>query len=120
VARGRAVSIDDNVGEHRWVGALQAEGEASESVSPFLGRTEELMPLRIVINEDNFRALVIGRVASYWTGGQQVELILSDITHRRMIDAVIDALTAPHRGPPDPPEAAEFLPRRPKRPGKGK
>jgi hypothetical protein len=105
---------------NRWVGALRGGRGGVESVSPFLGRTEELMPLRIVINEDNFRALVIGRVASYWTGGQQVELILSDITHRRMIDAVIDALTAPHQRPPDPPEAAEFLPRRPKRPGKGK
>jgi hypothetical protein len=78
------------------------------------------MQLRIVINEDDFRALVIGRVASYRTGGHQVELILSDIGYRRMIDAIIDALTAPHHGPPDPPEAVEFLPRRPKRPGKGK
>jgi hypothetical protein len=37
-----------------------------------------------------------------------------------MIDAVIDALTAPHQRPPDPPEAVEFLRHRPKRPGKGK
>jgi hypothetical protein len=72
------------------------------------------MPIRVVIDEAKFRELVAGKVASCWTGSHQVEIILADIGWQRMIDAVITAITEPHR-PPDPPQAREFLPARKKR-----
>jgi hypothetical protein len=71
------------------------------------------MAIRVLINEAKFRDLVAGKVATCWsyTDNHEVEVMLADIGGQRMIDAVITAITEPHR-PPDPPQAREFLPAR--------
>jgi hypothetical protein len=68
---------------------------------------------RVEIHEADFRALVGGKVLKCKLGRQEFEIVLSAIAWRNMIDAIIAAVTEPHRPPPDPPEAREFLsPRR--------
>jgi hypothetical protein len=67
-------------------------------------------PLRVVIDEAGFRRLVSGNpILAHSTAGLRVEIALSDIGWQRMVQAIIDAATEPHR-PPDPPQAREFLP----------
>jgi hypothetical protein len=52
-------------------------------------------PIRIVLDEEAFRALVAGAVASFPTlGDRNVEIILSDIGFDRMLIAVEDAIEA--------------------------
>jgi hypothetical protein len=65
--------------------------------------------MRVEIHEADFRALVGGKVLKCTLGRQELEIVLSPIAWRNMIDAIIDAIREPHRPPPDPPEAREFL-----------
>jgi hypothetical protein len=73
-------------------------------------------PLRVVIGETQFRRLVAGEVVAYKAGEERIELefILSDIGWPKILRAVLDGI-APEpgvpKGPPDPPQAREFLPR---------
>jgi hypothetical protein len=70
--------------------------------------------MRIVIDEPRFRRLVAGEVVRFKTAGDKIEVecMLSDIGWPRILRAVLDGI-APEpgpRGPPDPPQAVEFLP----------
>ena len=74
-------------------------------------------PLRVVIDETQFRRLVAGQIVAFRAAADQrveVEFILSDIGWPKILRAVLDGI-APEpglpRGPPDPPQAREFLPR---------
>jgi hypothetical protein len=72
-------------------------------------------PLRVVLDELQFRRLVGGQVVALTAAEQRVEVqvILSDIGWRRILRAVLDGVAAEprvHKGPPDPPQAHEFLP----------
>jgi hypothetical protein len=79
-------------------------------------------PLRVVIGKDHFRRLVAGQVVTYKAGDDRIEIefILSDIGWPHILRAVLDGIapepgltatgSAP-KGPPDPPQAREFLPR---------
>jgi hypothetical protein len=49
--------------------------------------------LRIIITQAKLRELGRERAVTFWTGSHRVELVLSDDV-----------------GPPDPPQAREFLP----------
>jgi hypothetical protein len=64
------------------------------------------VPLRIVLDEGQFRDLVAGRVVADRRRG--VEIMLADIGFARMAQAIAEAIE--RRRPPDPPEAREFLP----------
>jgi hypothetical protein len=73
-------------------------------------------PLRVVVDETGFRRLVAGQVLAFKAGDQriEIEIVLSDIGWPRILRAVLDGI-APEpglpKGPPDPPQAREFLPR---------
>jgi hypothetical protein len=73
-------------------------------------------PLRIALDEAQFRRLVAGQVLTFKAGDQQqveVQCILSAIGWPKILRAVLDGI-APEpgrpKGPPDPPQAREFLP----------
>jgi hypothetical protein len=73
-------------------------------------------PLHVALDEAQFRRLVAGEVVSIKAGDQQqveVQCILSDIGWPVILRAVRDGI-APEpghpKGPPDPPQAREFLP----------
>jgi hypothetical protein len=73
---------------------------------------------RIALDEQQFRRLVAGQVVSVSApagSATQIQIILSDIGFAAMLRAVIDGI-APEpgrpKGPPDPPQAREFLPNR--------
>jgi hypothetical protein len=69
-------------------------------------------PLRVAMNEAQFRHLVAGDIISFAVASRRIEIILSDIGSTAMLRAVLDGMQlAP---PPDPPQAREFLPRKPK------
>lgn len=66
---------------------------------------------RFVVDETAFRQLVRGEVI----GGDDVQILLSDIGWVKMFRAVLDAMSPPmpettRPNPPDPPQAREFLP----------
>jgi hypothetical protein len=63
---------------------------------------------RVEIHEADFRALVGGKVLTCKFGRQEFEIVLS-LAWRNMLNAIIEAVREPQRGPPDPPEAREFL-----------
>jgi hypothetical protein len=70
---------------------------------------------RVALDETAFRQLVAGKVvaATFNNGAAQIEIILSDIGWVPMLRAVLDGMTpGMPKGPPDPPEAREFLPAR--------
>lgn len=81
--------------------------------------------IRIALDEAQFRRLVAGQVVIFKAGDRQrieVQCILSDIGWPQILRAVLDGIKPePGRpaGPPDPPQAREFLPnqytRRPSR-----
>jgi hypothetical protein len=66
---------------------------------------------RLALAEHEFRDLVAGRVIVCDVGGRPVEIVLGDIGAATMMRAVLDGTPA---RPPDPPQAREFLPRKPK------
>jgi hypothetical protein len=69
--------------------------------------------MRIALDEAQFRRLVAGQVVTFKAGDQQrieVQCILSDIGWSKILQAVVDGMGS--KGPPDPPEAREFLPNR--------
>jgi hypothetical protein len=70
---------------------------------------------RVALDEGAFRSLVAGRtVAVRLSDGGQAEIILSDIGWPKILRAVLDGIALEPglpKGPPDPPEAREFLPR---------
>lgn len=64
-------------------------------------------PIRVVFDEARFRRLVSGGVVA----DAGVEIIMSDIGWFAVLRAVCDAISdGGLRGPPDPKQAAEFLP----------
>lgn len=68
-------------------------------------------PVRIVLDEARFRRLVFGGVVGADDGDQRVEIILSDIGWIPMMRAIFEAAAGGlPQGPPDPPQAREFLP----------
>jgi hypothetical protein len=70
---------------------------------------------RVALDEAAFRQLVAGRVvaATFNDGAAHIEIILSDIGFIPMLRAVLDGMTPGQpKGPPDPPQAREFLPAR--------
>jgi hypothetical protein len=69
---------------------------------------------RVALDEATFRQLVAGQTVAAIVGdGDRIEIILSDIGFGPMLIAIGDAMTPGHpRGPPDPPQAREFLPPR--------
>lgn len=68
-------------------------------------------PLRIVLDEAHFRRLVFGGVVGADAGDERVEIILSDIGWIPMMRAIFEAAAwGLPQGPPDPPQAREFLP----------
>lgn len=86
-------------------------------------------PIRVALDEVRFRRLVAGQVvATAAAGGERVEIILSDIGWQRILRAIVDAMAggpptkslplAGTGGPPDPPQASEFLPWSPKQRGR--
>ncbi len=70
---------------------------------------------RVALDEGAFRTLVAGgTVAVRLSDGGQAEIILADIGWSQILRAVLDGIApepGPPKGPPDPPEAREFLPR---------
>jgi hypothetical protein len=72
-------------------------------------------PVRVVVGEDHFRRLVAGQVLAYKAGDERIEIefILSDIGWPQILRAVLDGMAPAGlpKGPPDPPQAREFLPR---------
>jgi len=73
--------------------------------------------IRIVFDEARFRQLVAGQVVVVHQSHKRIELILSDIGWAQMMRAVLDGVTPGlPKGPPDPPQAREFLPNRFTRP----
>jgi hypothetical protein len=74
---------------------------------------------RVALDESAFRRLVAGQIvaATFDNGAAQIEIILSDIGWVPMLRAVLDGMTPGHpKGPPDPPQAREFLPPMRRRP----
>ena len=70
---------------------------------------------RVALDEEAYRQLVAGRevAVTFNNGAARVEIILSDIGFVPMLRAVLDGMTPGQpKGPPDPPEAREFLPKR--------
>jgi hypothetical protein len=69
---------------------------------------------RVALDEATFRQLVAGHAVVVIVGdGDRIEIILSDIGWVPMLRAVLDGMTPGHpKGPPDPPQAREFLPAR--------
>jgi hypothetical protein len=72
---------------------------------------------RIILDAENFRALVGGRrIALSSLGGLRVELQISpEVTWRTMAHALVEAIAGQERPIVDPPEAREFLSARRKR-----
>jgi hypothetical protein len=78
-----------------------------------LRRAVELMR-QIVLNLAEFRSIVGGKTLAYKINGERIELTIAPISWVDLIRAVLDAMkpnAGPRSTPPDPPEAAEFLPR---------
>jgi hypothetical protein len=72
--------------------------------------------IRIAFDETAFRQLVAGQVVAFNTNAAEVQIILSDIGWVPMLRAVLDGMAPGQpKGPPDPPEAREFLPNRRRR-----
>jgi hypothetical protein len=75
------------------------------------------MPLRIVLGETQFRALIARRpFIVRIPGGPDFELVLADIGHARLLEAHREAIDKPA----DPPQAVEFLATRSRGRGKGR
>jgi hypothetical protein len=73
------------------------------------------MTLQVTLDETQFRALLAGRrVFIRMPDGTNVELLLTAVSWKRLVQTLLDAVDEPHY-PSDPPEAREFLPARKKR-----
>jgi hypothetical protein len=74
---------------------------------------------RVALDEAAFRQLVAGQIvaATFDNGTARIEIILSDIGWVPMLRAMLDGMhpTDHPKGPPDPPQAREFLPLRRRR-----
>jgi hypothetical protein len=75
---------------------------------------------RIILNLAEFRSIVGGRALTYKIGGEKVELTIGQIPWVDLVRAVLDAMRpeSDRVGPPDPPQAVEFLPRHRRNHGK--
>jgi hypothetical protein len=69
---------------------------------------------RVALDEGAFRQLVAGQVLKVIVGdGDRIEISVASVGFIPMLRAVLDGMTPGQpKGPPDPPQAREFLPPR--------
>lgn len=85
-------------------------------------RLSDRPPLRVTLDESDFRRLCLGQAIPRQIVGQRIEIVLAPMLWEHMLAAITDAMAADTERraakPPDPPEAREFLPQRRKAPRK--